>query len=113
MLEDLVKKSKNIIFIDGSYFCFYLYYSMINWWKNTYPLQEDVLKNPYENDIFREKFISRFIQSVDEIVNKLLIYGVPNFFRNINQEEIEMVSWVNRFLKWCLKKNYFKKAEQI
>jgi len=73
MLEVLVKKSKNIIFIDGSYFCFYLYYSMINWWKNTYPLQEDVLKNPYENDIFREKFISRFIQSVDEIVNKLLI----------------------------------------
>lgn len=71
MLENLIKNSKNIIFIDGSYFCFHRYYSMINWWKMTYPLDEEVLKNPYENEIFRNKFISTFIHSVSEIVNKL------------------------------------------
>lgn len=71
MLENQVKNSKNIIFIDGSYFCFHRYYSMINWWKSTYPLDEEVLKNPYENEIFRNKFISTFIHSVSEIVNKL------------------------------------------
>ena len=71
MLQNQVKNSKNIIFIDGSYFCFHRYYSMINWWKSTYPLDEEVLKNPYENEIFRNKFISTFIHSVSEIVNKL------------------------------------------
>jgi 5'-3' exonuclease len=71
MLQNLVKNSKNIIFIDGSYFCFHRYYSMINWWKMTYPLDDEVLKNPYENEIFRDKFISTFIHSVNEIVDKL------------------------------------------
>jgi len=71
MLQNLVKNSKNVIFIDGSYFCFHRYYSMINWWKMTYPLDDEVLKNPYENEIFRNKFISTFINSVDELVNKI------------------------------------------
>lgn len=73
MLENLVKNSKNIVFIDGSYFCFYRYYSMINWWKNMYPLDEETLKNPYENEIFRNKFISIFINSVNQVVNNLQI----------------------------------------
>jgi 5'-3' exonuclease len=37
----------------------------------TYPLDDEVLKNPYENEIFRNKFISTFINSVDELVNKI------------------------------------------
>ena len=71
MLEELINKNDKIIFIDGSYFCFYRYYSLINWWKNTYPLEEEVLKNPYENKIFLEKFKSSFINAVNEITNKL------------------------------------------
>ena len=27
----------NFIFIDGSYFCFYRYYSTIAWWNNAFP----------------------------------------------------------------------------
>jgi hypothetical protein len=46
---------------------------MINWWKNTYPLDEETLKNPYENEIFRNKFISIFIHSVNQVVNNLQI----------------------------------------
>ena len=33
------------IFIDGSYFCFYRYHSLLTWWKNAYPEEKDVLQN--------------------------------------------------------------------
>jgi len=39
---------KIFILIDGSYFCFHRYYSLMNWWKNAFP--EDPLENPIENE---------------------------------------------------------------
>lgn len=78
MLEEIIKENQKIIFIDGSYFCFHRYYSFMNWWKNTYPNEEKVLENPYENDIFREKFKSTFINAVNEIPNKLLLDKTDN-----------------------------------
>jgi hypothetical protein len=42
------------IFIDGSYFCFYRYHSLLTWWKNAFP--NDNLEDPYQNEIFVEKF---------------------------------------------------------
>lgn len=131
MLEELINKNEKIIFIDGSYFCFYRYYSLINWWKNTYPLEEEVLKNPYENEIFREKFKSSFINAVNEIKNKLqlektekitLIVGKDCKRENIWRTKIfpAYKSGRNRegfmgqpFLKWYMKKIYFQKLEWI
>lgn len=71
MLEEIIQSSEKIIFIDGSYFCFHRYYSMINWWKNAYPDKSEVLLDPYQNEIFREKFKSTFINAVQEIHKKL------------------------------------------
>lgn len=57
------------IFIDGSYYCFYRFYALINWWKRAYP--EEILENPIDNDIFKEKFKKTFIEHIQEIPKKL------------------------------------------
>ena len=55
------------IFIDGSYFCFYRYHSLITWWKNAHPSEIDVLENPYENETFVSKFEKTFIENIQKI----------------------------------------------
>ena len=59
------------IFIDGSYFCFYRYHSLLNWWKNAYPEETDVLQNPYQNDKFVDKFKKTFIDNIQKIPKNL------------------------------------------
>jgi len=59
------------IFIDGSYFCFYRYYSLLKWWKIAFPLEP--LENPLENSVFVEKFKKTFIETLQNIPSKLLI----------------------------------------
>jgi 5'-3' exonuclease len=83
------------IFIDGSYFCFYRYHSLLNWWKNAYPEESDVLQNPYQNDKFVDKFKKTFIDSIkkipkniklDKSINPIIIVGKDckrdNIWRN-------------------------------
>jgi len=66
----LESNAKNtFIFIDGSYFCFYRYYSLINWWRNAYP--EEPLEDPYQNEKFVEKFRKTFVENVQQIAKKL------------------------------------------
>ena len=57
------------IFVDGSYYCFHRYYSLLNWWKNAFP--EEPLENPIENPIFVEKFKKTFIETLQQIPKKL------------------------------------------
>jgi 5'-3' exonuclease len=59
------------IFIDGSYFCFYRYHSLLTWWKNAYPEQSDVLLDPYQNQQFVEKFKKTFVVNVAKIPKSL------------------------------------------
>jgi 5'-3' exonuclease len=61
------------IFIDGSYFCFYRYHSLLTWWKNAFPEQSDVLLDPYQNTTFVEKFKKTFIDTVKKIPKALNI----------------------------------------
>jgi 5'-3' exonuclease len=61
------------ILIDGSYFCFYRYYSVMNWWRNAFPEQLDVIQNPYQNEVFLEKFKKTFVDTVKQIPKKLNI----------------------------------------
>lgn len=75
----MTEEPRTIIFIDGSYFCFHRYYSIVRWWKNAFPENQDVLLNPYENELFREKFIKTFIEAVKEIPKKL---GIKKENRN-------------------------------
>ena len=51
-LTNNMSTSPTFIFIDGSYFCFYRYHSLLTWWKNAYPEEIDVLQDPYKNEKF-------------------------------------------------------------
>lgn len=59
------------IFIDGSYFCFYHYYSLLNWWKKKHPNELDVLLSPYDNSTFVDKFNQMFIAKLKQIPSKI------------------------------------------
>ena len=50
------------IFVDGSYYCFYRYYALIQWWKNAFP--DEPLNDPYQNEIFVEKFKKTFVENL-------------------------------------------------
>ena len=39
-LNQLTNSNNTFIFIDGSYYNFYRYHSLLTWWKNAFP--EDV-----------------------------------------------------------------------
>ena len=74
MLENptAIESQKPIfIFIDGSYFCFYRYYSLLKWWKIAFPLEP--LENPFENPVFVEKFKKTFIDCIQLLPSKLPI----------------------------------------
>ena len=68
---DQITMNPTFIFVDGSYFCFYRYYALINWWKNAYP--NEPLTNPLENAIFVTKFKKLFIENLQQIPKKLKI----------------------------------------
>ena len=57
------------IFVDGSYYNFYRYYALTNWWKNAYP--EDPLDDTFENKIFVEKFKKTHADNLKQIPKKL------------------------------------------
>jgi 5'-3' exonuclease len=69
-LNEIVEpEPKTFIFVDGSYYCFYRYYSLLNWWKNAYP--EQPLENPIENSVFVDKFKKTFIENLEQMPKKL------------------------------------------
>jgi 5'-3' exonuclease len=70
------------IFIDGSYFIFHRFYSIMNWWKNANPsekteqtestTQKEKTKLPFEITYdFVEKYKKTFVEKIEEIPNKL------------------------------------------
>jgi 5'-3' exonuclease len=61
----------NFILIDGSYFCFFRYYAMIQWWGLS--KQDEPLGIPIQNKEFVDKFISTFKDKVRDIKKKLNI----------------------------------------
>ena len=64
------------IFIDGSYFCFYRYHSLLTWWKNAFPEQSDVLLDPYQNETFVEKFKFHLLVRINKILQTLKLKGI-------------------------------------
>ena len=63
---------KTFIFIDGSYFCFYRYHSLLTWWKNAYP--ENILEDPFQNEQFVAKFRKTFVEHVTKLQKNLGIH---------------------------------------
>lgn len=69
-MENIIDK-ENIILIDLSYFIFYRFYALIQWWKLAKP--EEVLEDPSLNEEFVEKFKKTFKEKLQEIPKKLKI----------------------------------------
>ena len=63
--------SSNYLLIDGSYYVFYRYYALINWWKMSHKGED--LEKPNENKEFVEKFKKTFVNKLYEIPKKLKI----------------------------------------
>jgi len=61
----------NFIFIDGSYFIFYKFYALLNWWKLA--KNQDNIEDIVELEEFKEKFIKTFSDKINEIEKKLKI----------------------------------------
>ena len=64
---------KNYLFIDGSYYVFYRFHSLYNWYKLSHPDEniEETMVEPYNNDEFREKYFNLFKTKLQEIPKKL------------------------------------------
>lgn len=59
----------SFLFIDGSYFCFYRYHSIMRWWKSAYP--ETPIEDPFKNELFVEKFRKTFVDTVRNLTKNL------------------------------------------
>jgi len=65
--------SKTFIFVDGSYYNFYRYHSLLTWWKNAFPEDTECLKDPYQNAQFVEKFKKTFVTNIKGLQKNLKI----------------------------------------
>jgi hypothetical protein len=64
-LFDNNMKQPTFIFVDGSYFNFYRYYALLQWWKNAKP--DEILDDPYQNIEFLEKFKKTHVENLQQI----------------------------------------------
>jgi 5'-3' exonuclease len=66
---DIKMPNPTFIFVDGSYYNFYRYFALLQWWKNANP--EETLDDPYQNTIFIEKFKKTHVENLKQIPKKL------------------------------------------
>jgi 5'-3' exonuclease len=103
-----VNKEQTYIFIDGSYFCFYRYYSIVRWWKNAHPDDLETLKNPFENPIFLEKFLKIFDKEVKELPKKLNLTNAVLFVgKDCKRENIWRNSIQDHYKGTRVKQDHF------
>ena len=57
------------ILVDTSYWIFYRYFAIMQWWKHAKP-DDHLFDNPYENEEFLEKFIKTFLESLEGFKKK-------------------------------------------
>ena len=83
------------IFVDGSYYNFYRYFALLQWWKISYP--DEPLDDPYQNEKFVEKFKKTFVDNllqmpkklkIDKNINPIMIVGKDCKRENIWRNEI-------------------------
>lgn len=76
---NLLLKMENIapnptfIFIDGSYYNFYRYHSLLTWWKNAFPELTEEIAEPFQNEQFVSKFRKLFTENIKLLQKKLKI----------------------------------------
>ena len=68
----MTSEPKIFILVDTSYWIFYRYFAIIQWWGHSNP--ESPLTNPYENEEFVEKFMKTFSESLAGFKKKQKIH---------------------------------------
>lgn len=87
----MATQAPQFLLIDGSYYMFYRYFALLNWWKLAHP--DEVLENPSENKDFMERFRVVFKKKVKEtikklkLVNPIIIVGLDCPRKNIWRNE--------------------------
>ena len=66
------QEPKIFILVDTSYWIFYRYFAIVQWWGHSNP--ELPLTNPYENEEFVEKFMKTFSESLTGFKKKQKIH---------------------------------------
>jgi 5'-3' exonuclease len=126
LFENAMKEKNDLhfVFIDGSYFCFHRYYSIVRWWKNAHPDDTKTLENPFENNIFLEKFLKTFDNEIKNInknlklTNTILFVGKDcrreNIWRNSIQDNYKGTrikqEHFSPFIKMIYENKLFEKA---
>lgn len=62
---------KNYIFIDGSYFIYHRYFSLVRWWKCSQQQDTPQTELFSQNKIFVDKFKKTFLESIHSLPKKL------------------------------------------
>ena len=70
-----IMSSKKYLFIDGSYFIFHRYFSLVRWWKISNPEDDMVSSGFTENTLFVDKYKKTFIDTLTSLPKKLNILG--------------------------------------
>jgi len=73
---DISMNNPTFIFVDGSYYNFYRYFALLQWWKNACP--EEPLEDPYQNEQFVEKFKKVHVDHLKQISKKLKLHKNVN-----------------------------------
>jgi 5'-3' exonuclease len=69
--QDITTMDPTFIFVDGSYYNFYRYFALMQWWKNAYP--DEPLDDPFKNEKFVEKFKKTHVDNLINMPKKLKI----------------------------------------
>jgi 5'-3' exonuclease len=62
---------KNYIFIDGSYFVYHRYFSLVRWWKCCHEEEKNGIEIFSQNKVFVDKFKKTFLELIHSLPKKL------------------------------------------
>jgi len=72
----ITNETPTFIFVDGSYYTFHRYFSIMRWRKTAHP--DEPLEDPLANEVFVEKFKKTFVDNLKAIPKNLGIHKDPN-----------------------------------
>ena len=72
-----MEQPKTFILVDTSYWIFYRYYAILQWWKH-FKIEQPLPENHIENEEFVEKFTKTFLESLELFKKKQKLHKQRN-----------------------------------
>ena len=66
----------NFILIDGSYYCFFRFFAIEQWFRLAKP--DETIVEPSEHEVFVNKFKKTFVEKIAETIKKLKVENIVN-----------------------------------